>query len=101
MKAFWYGDGEAANAARVVAFPLWRRAGEVDAAARVLAGISNVDARDEFRHGLAARFFSELEKLGLCESEQDEEVGAFFYEVELALQDLFEDALAEVTTGIG
>ncbi|MEO9611923.1 MAG: DUF6074 family protein [Nitratireductor sp.] len=100
MKADQYVDGDAASSARVVAFPLWRRAGEVARAARALAALGDLDARDEYRHQLAARFFAEFERLGLAEAEQDEEVGAFFYEVEMALEDLFGEALRDVTTGM-
>ncbi|MVA98412.1 hypothetical protein GN330_14275 [Nitratireductor sp. CAU 1489] len=100
MKADQYADGDATSSARVFAFPLWRRADEVGRAARALAALGDLDARDAYRHRLAARFFAEFDRLGLPEAEQDEEVGAFFYEVEFALEDLFGDALRDVTTGI-
>ncbi|PSM16752.1 MULTISPECIES: DUF6074 family protein [Nitratireductor] len=100
MKADHDSQGDGAHSARVVAFPLWRRADAVARAARALAALGDLDARDDYRHRLAARFFAELDALGLSEADQDEEVGAFFYEVEFALEDLFGEALKDVTTGM-
>ncbi|MEQ8297816.1 MAG: DUF6074 family protein [Nitratireductor sp.] len=100
MKAVQDSKEGGVSSARVVAFPLWRRADEVARAARALAALGDLDARDTYRHRLAARFFAELDTFGLSEVDQDEEVGAFFYEVELALEDLFGEALRDVTTGM-
>jgi len=76
---------------RVVVFPLWRRAETVRRVAMNLAVLSGSEEADDYRYEVADRFFAELSALGVEEFEQDELVGAFFHQVDLALEVLFDD----------
>src|SRR5690606_26350298 len=75
----------AAQTATVVTFPLSRQVGRIRATAAVLMAIEEIDVADNCRHAIASDLFHELEALGHDEATQDEEVGAFFNEVELEM----------------
>ncbi|MDN2580844.1 DUF6074 family protein [Aquibium sp. ELW1220] len=76
---------------RVVVFPLWRRADAVRRVAMNLAVIAGTEEADDYRYEVADRFFAELTAMGVAEFEQDELVGAFFHQVDLALEVLYDD----------
>lgn len=77
----------AESVCEVIAFPVWRRAGELRAAAIQLAEIEDIERADHIRYALGERLFAELDMLGLSEGEQDEQVGAFFFELDMLLED--------------
>lgn len=74
-----------ARKGEVVSFPLSRQVGRIRAAAAVLIAIDEIDVADNCRHAIAVDLFRELEAMGYDEMRQDEEVGAFFSEVELEM----------------
>ena len=76
---------------RVIVFPLWRRVGSVRQVAMNLAVLTGTEEADDYRYEVADRFFAELSAMGVAEVEQDELVGAFFHQVELTLEVLYDD----------
>jgi hypothetical protein len=76
---------------RVVVFPLWRRVDEVRRVAMNLAVVAGTEEADDYRFEVADRLFSELAAIGVPELDQDELVGAFFHQVDLALEVLYDD----------
>ena len=76
---------------RIVVFPLWRRADVVRSVAMKLAPIAGTEAADDYRYEMADRLFAELSAMGVAETEQDELVGAFFHQVDLTLEVLYDD----------
>ena len=76
---------------RVVVFPLWRRADAVRRVAMNLAVLAGTEEADDYRYQVADQFFAELSGMGVAEVEQDELVGAFFHQVDLALEVLYDD----------
>ena len=75
----------------VVVFPLWRRTALVRRVAMNLAVLAETEEADDYRYEVAEQLFTELSGMGVLEIEQDELVGAFFHQVELALEVLFDD----------
>lgn len=86
----------ASEPSSVVVFPLWRRADEVRRVAMNLAVIAGTEEADDYRFEIADRFFRELAMLDVPEFDQDELVGAFFHQVDLALEVLYDDASESV-----
>lgn len=76
---------------RVIVFPLWRRAETVRRVAMNLAVLNGSEEADDYRYEIADRFFAELSGMGVEEFEQDELVGAFFHQVDLTLEVLYDD----------
>jgi hypothetical protein len=83
--------GSATVENRVVVFPLWRRVDEVRRVAMNLAVVAGTEDADDYRFEVANRLFAELAALGVAELDQDELVGAFFHQVDLALEVLYDD----------
>jgi len=75
----------------VVVFPLWRRAALVRRVAMNLAVLAETEEADDYRYEVADQFFAELSGMGVVEVDQDELVGAFFHQVDLVLEVLFDD----------
>ncbi|RST87151.1 hypothetical protein EJC49_06815 [Aquibium carbonis] len=75
----------------VVVFPLWRRTALVRRVAMNLAVLADSEEADDYRYQVAEQLFTELCGVGVLEVDQDELVGAFFHQVELALEVLFDD----------
>ena len=78
-------EAEAPMLCRIIAFPLTRRAARVrEVATRLMEKTSDRHAT-AYRNQVAETFFRYLDKLGIAEDEQDEQVGAFFTAVELEM----------------
>lgn len=80
--------------AQLLVFPLARRAGLVRATAHALMAMSSQRAVDRYRGKVADRLFAELAGLGISEYEQDEAVGAFFFEIDLLVDHLLDQNTA-------
>ncbi|MCO4317495.1 DUF6074 family protein [Phyllobacterium sp. 21LDTY02-6] len=82
-------DAETAAPCRIIAFPLARRAAKIrEVAARLMEKTSERNA-EAYRNQVANALFRQLSKSGVCEDEQDEQIGAFFTAVEYELDRLF------------
>ena len=78
-------ESEASMPCQIIAFPLTRRAARIrDVAARIMEKTSDRQA-NAYRNQVAETFFRHLDKIGIAEDEQDEQVGAFFTAVELEI----------------
>ncbi|MBZ9654423.1 DUF6074 family protein [Phyllobacterium lublinensis] len=74
----------------VIPFPLTRRVAKVrDVAARIMEKATDRQA-GAYRNQVAETLFRYLDKIGVPEDEQDEQVGAFFTAVELELSRLYD-----------
>jgi hypothetical protein len=75
---------------QVIPFPLTRRVAKVrDVAARIMEKATDRQA-GAYRNQVAETLFRHLDKIGVPEDEQDEQVGAFFTAVELELSRLYD-----------
>ncbi len=70
---------------QVIAFPLTKRVAKVrEVAARIMDKATDRQAA-AYRNQVAETLFRHLDRIGVPEDEQDEQVGAFFTAVELEL----------------
>lgn len=75
---------------QVIPFPLTRRVAKLrDVAARIMEKSTDRKA-EAYRNQVADALFRHLDKMGVPEDEQDEQVGAFFTAVELELSRLYD-----------
>ncbi|PSH64363.1 hypothetical protein CU102_22010 [Phyllobacterium brassicacearum] len=75
---------------QVIPFPLTRRVAKVrDVAARIMEKATDRQA-EAYRNQIADTLFRHLDKIGVPEDDQDEQVGAFFTAVELELSRLYD-----------
>ncbi|MGN7772172.1 DUF6074 family protein [Phyllobacterium sp. 22552] len=77
-----------ANPCKIILFPLTHRVGKVRDVAEKLVEKSSARAADYYRSQVSDALFKHLEKLGLSEDEQDEQVGAFFAAVDVEAERL-------------
>ena len=78
-------EAEAPLPCKIIAFPLTRRAARVrEVATRIMEKTSDRQA-NAYRNQVAETFFRHLDKIGVAEIEQDEQVGAFFTAVEMEI----------------
>lgn len=78
-------EAEAPMPCQIIAFPLTRRAARVrEVATRIMEKASDRQA-SAYRNQVAETFFRHLDRIGISEDEQDEQVGAFFTAVELEI----------------
>lgn len=92
-------EAESPTQCQVIAFPLTKRVAKVrDVAAKIMDKSTDRQA-EAYRNQVADGLFRHLEKIGIPEDEQDEQVGAFFTAVELELSRLYDlhDANGETT----
>ncbi len=79
---------------QIIAFPLTKRVAKVrDVAAKLMEKTTDRQA-EAYRNMVAEMLFRHLDRLGIAEDEQDEQVGAFFTAVEQELLRLYDLAEA-------
>jgi hypothetical protein len=78
-------QSQSSQECRVLLFPLHRQAARVGDTARRLIRKRSASSADRECSRIADEMFARLDRLGLCEAEQEEAVGAFFHVVECEL----------------
>ncbi|CAN7248698.1 DUF6074 family protein [Phyllobacterium sp. LjRoot231] len=87
-------EAESPIPCQIIAFPLTKRVAKVrDVAAKLMEKATDRQA-EAYRNQIADMLFRHLDRIGIPEDEQDEQVGAFFTAVELELSRLYD--LADV-----
>jgi len=85
-------EAEFPTPCQIIAFPLTKRVAKVrDVAAKLMEKATDRQA-EAYRNQIADTLFRHLDRIGVPEDEQDEQVGAFFTAVELELSRLYDIA---------
>ncbi|HMF69740.1 MAG TPA: DUF6074 family protein [Phyllobacterium sp.] len=83
-------EAQSPTPCQIIAFPLTKRVAKVrDVAAKLMEKATDRQA-EAYRNQIADTLFRHLERIGVPEDEQDEQVGAFFTAVELELSRLYD-----------
>lgn len=83
-------EAESPTPCQIIVFPLTKRVTKVrDVAAKLMEKATDRQA-EAYRNQIADALFRHLDRIGVPEDEQDEQVGAFFTAVELELSRLYD-----------
>jgi uncharacterized protein DUF6074 len=83
-------EAQSPTSCQIIAFPLTKRVAKIrDVAAKLIEKATDRQA-EAYRNQIADTLFRHLERIGVPEDEQDEQVGAFFTAVELELSRLYD-----------